>query len=514
MNLLKAMSAVSGMTLVSRITGLAREVLIAAWFGAGLQMDAFNVAFRAPNMLRRLFAEGAFSQAFVPVLAELRARQTPEEMGAFVCRVGTLMAAVLLPVIALVVIFPEPLVRLLAAGFYAIPEKARITEDLTRITFGYIGWISLVALMGAVLNVEKRFGVAAFAPVLLNAAMIGAAWALRDRFAVPVTALAIGVIAGGAAQFLLLMWALRKAHFQFIWDTSWRDPNVGRVLKLMVPALFGVSAAQISLLINTQIASTMPTGTVSWLSFADRLMEFPTALLGVAAGTIILPSLVKHHADADTAGYSQLLDWGLRVTVLLALPAALALGLLATPLVATLFHHGRFSGADVMATQAAVMAYGVGLTGLIAVKVLAPAFYARQEIGVVVRCSLASLIFTQACNALFIAGMGMAGHVALALSVGLGACANAILLYAMLRRRAVYEPQPGWGLFTLRVLAALAAMGLVLWLLRGENQTWLAVEKLTRVAWLSGLILVGTLVYFGALAACGWRPRQFFRRES
>ena len=325
------------------------------------------------------------------------------------------------------------------------PKRPGLTENLTRITFGYIGWISLVALMAAVLNVEKRFGVAAFAPVLLNVAMIGAAWALRDRFVVPVTALAIGVIVGGVAQFLLLVWALRRVEFHFIWDTSWRDPNVRRVLKLMVPALFGVSAAQISLLINTQIASTMPTGTVSWLSYADRLMEFPTALLGVAAGTIILPSLVRHHADADTAAYSQLLDWGLRVTVLLALPAALALGVLATPLVATLFHHGRFSGTDVAATQAAVMAYGVGLLGLIVVKILAPAFYARQEISVAVKCSLASLVFTQLCNAIFILGLHMAGHVALALSVGLGACANAALLYFDVAAPRNLSPRAGLG---------------------------------------------------------------------
>ncbi|MEP7083176.1 MAG: murein biosynthesis integral membrane protein MurJ [Betaproteobacteria bacterium] len=513
MNLLRAMSAVSGMTLASRVAGLAREVLAATWFGAGLQMDAFNVAFRAPNMLRRLFAEGAFSQAFVPVLAEMRARQTAEESGAFVSRVATLMACVLLIIVALVVAFPEPLVRLLASGFYANPEKARITEQLTRITFGYIGLVSLVALMGAVLNVERRFSIAAFAPVLLNVSMIAAAWGLRDRFAVPVTALAVGVIAGGVAQFALLVWGLRRAHFHFTWDVSWRDPNVRRVLRLMVPALFGVSAAQISLLINTQIASTMPTGTVSWLSYADRLMEFPAALLGVAAGTIILPSLVRHHADADTAAYSQLLDWGLRITVLLALPAALALGLLATPLVATLFHHGRFSAADVVATQSAVIAYGVGLVGLVVVKILAPAFYARQEIGIVVRCSLASLVFTQLCNALFILGLGMAGHVALALSVGLGACANALLLFGVLRKRSIYRPQPGWGGFTLRVLAAAAAMGVVLWLLRGQDRSWLYVESLTRIAWLAALTLVGLLVYFGALSALGWRPRAFFRRE-
>src|SRR5512144_517792 len=342
MNLVKALSAVSGLTLASRITGLAREIVAAAWFGAGLQMDAFNVAFRAPNMLRGLFAEGAFSQAFVPVLAEFRARHSVDQSRVFVSRVATLMAAILIPLVALVVVWPEPLVRLLAAGFYALPEKARLTEDLTRITFGYIGWIALVALMGAVLNVEKRFSAAAFAPVMLNVSMIGAAWALQDRLPIPVTALAWGVLVGGVVQFALLFVAMRRAGFSFVWDVSWRDPDVRHVLKLMVPALFGVSAAQISLLINTQIASTMQTGPVSWLSYADRLMEFPTALLGVAAGTIILPSLVRHHAEANAAGYAELLDWGLRFTILLALPAALALGLLATPIVATVFYHGKF----------------------------------------------------------------------------------------------------------------------------------------------------------------------------
>ena len=514
MNLLKAMSAVSGMTLASRITGLAREVLAATWFGAGLQMDAFNVAFRAPNMLRRLFAEGAFSQAFVPVLADLRARQTPEQCGIFVGRVATLMAAVLLVVIAVIVAFPEPLVRLLAAGFYATPEKAALTETLTRITFGYIGWISLVALMGAVLNVERRFSAAAFAPVLLNVAMIGAAWMFRDRLAVPVTALALGVFAGGAAQFALLVVALRRSGFHFRFGLGWRDPDVRRVLKLMVPALVGVSGAQLSLLLNTQIASLMPTGTVSWLSYADRLMEFPIALLGVAAGTIILPSLVKHHASGDVGRYGELLDWGLRLTVLLALPAALALGLLATPLVATLFHHGRFMAADVIATQAAVTAYGVGLIGLVSVKILAPAFYARQEIGVAVRCSLASLVFTQLCNALFIVVLKVPGHVALALSVGLGACANALLLYRALRTRAIYVPQKGWGVFLLRVLGASATMGLVLWLLRGDSALWLRLDTLVRAAWLLGLTLAGALSYLGMLLAFGLRPRELLRRET
>ena len=513
MNLVKAFTAVSGLTLASRVTGLVREILAATWFGAGLHMDAFNVAFRAPNMLRRLFAEGAFSQAFVPVLAELRARQSLDESRAFVSRILTLMAVTLGAVVVLVVIWPEPLVRLLAAGFYAMPEKARLTEDLTRITFGYIGWISLVALLGAVLNVEKRFSAAAFAPVLLNVAMIGSAWLLRDEFAIPVTALAAGVIAGGVAQLVLMWVAARRAGFRFTWDFRWRDPNVARVLKLMVPALLGVSAAQISLLINTQIASTMPTGTVSWLSYADRLMEFPTALLGVAAGTIILPSLVKHHADADPAAYGELLDWGLRLTVLLALPAALALGLLATPIVATVFHHGKFAASDVAATQAAVIAYSVGLPGLIIVKILAPAFYARQQIATAVRCSIASLVATQLFNAVLIAGLGLPGHVALALSVGLGACVNAVLLFAILIRRRYYVPQPGWLRFLATVLLGALAMGVVLWLLKGADRSWVHLNNLTRVAWLLGLTLVGALTYFGVLGIAGWRPRDVLRTE-
>jgi putative peptidoglycan lipid II flippase len=514
MNLVKAFTAVSGLTLASRVTGLAREILTATWFGAGLQMDAFNVAFRAPNMLRRLFAEGAFSQAFVPVLAGLRARQTIDESRAFVSRVATLMAVALLVVIALVVIWPAPLVRLLAAGFYALPEKARLTEDLTRITFGYIGWISLVALMGAVLNVEKRFSAAAFAPVLLNIAMIGCAWLLQDRYVVPVTALAVGVIAGGVAQFAMMWIALRRAGFRFAWDFHWRDPDVGRVLRLMVPALIGVSAAQISLLINTQIASTMPTGTVSWLSYADRLMEFPTALLGVAAGTIILPSLVKHHADANSAAYIGLLDWGLRLTVVLALPAALALGLLATPVVATVFHHGKFTAADVAATAGAVVAYSVGLIGLIVVKILAPAFYARGEIGIAVRCSIASLVATQISNGILILGLRLPGQVALALSVGLGACVNAALLYTILLRRRYYAPQRGWLKFLARVVIGSAAMGIVLWLLKGADTSWVHLNNLTRIAWLLGLTLVGAITYFGILAIAGLRPREFLRREA
>jgi putative peptidoglycan lipid II flippase len=257
----------------------------------------------------------------------------------------------------------------------------------------------------------------------------------------------------------------------------------------------------------------MQTGTVSWLSYADRLMEFPTALLGVAAGTIILPSLARHHADADAAAYSALLDWGLRVTFLFALPAALAMGILALPVVATLFHHGAFGAADVIATRGAVVAYSVGLLGLIVVKVLAPAFYARQQIALAVRCSIASLVATQLLNVVLIGGFGVAGHVALALSVGLGACVNAALLYALLVRRKWFAAQPGWPAFLARIAAGLIAMGVVVWLLAGQDATWLRVSNLTRVAWLLSLALAGALTYFGVLLLTGMRLRELMRRE-
>ncbi len=360
MKLLRALSTVSGMTLLSRITGLARESLKAAAFGAGLQMDAFEAAFRLPNILRRLFAEGAFSQAFVPVFAEYRRQRGDAETKALVGRVGTLLALVLLIVSVIGILAAPWLVYLLASGFKDTPGKVDLTAQMIRIVFPYIFFVSLVSLAGGVLNVYRRFAIPAFTPVLLNLGIIGAAIFLAPYCDPPITALAWGVLIGGVAQLVLQIRPLIAIGMFPRPRFDWRDEGVRRVLLAMGPAVIGVSAAQISALINTQLAAMLGNGRISWITYADRLMEFPSALLGVALGTVLLPSLAKHHADENPAEYSSLLDWGLRLAFLLALPAAVALWVLATPMIATLYQYGKFTVNDVMQTRDALLGYSVG----------------------------------------------------------------------------------------------------------------------------------------------------------
>src|SRR5882672_578301 len=380
MNLLKALATISSMTLVSRILGFARDAVIARAFGAGLYADAFFVAFRLPNLLRRLFAEGAFSQAFVPILGEYRNTRTPDETRTLVEHVATLLALALIVVSALGVVAAPWIIYFTAPGFAASPDKFQVTVELLRITFPYILFISLTSLAGGILNTWSRFSVPAFTPTLLNVAFIVFALWLALYFDPPVKALAWAVFAGGALQLAFQLPFLARIGMLPRFRLELRDPGVWRVLKLMGPAVFGVSIGQISLLINTIFASFLVTGSVSWLYYADRLMEFPTGLLGVALGTILLPSLSKYHADANQAEYAKLLDWGLRLTVLLAVPSAAALAVLALPLVTALFHYGRFTSEDAWMTREALTAYSIGLVGMILVKILAPGFYARQDI--------------------------------------------------------------------------------------------------------------------------------------
>ena len=342
------------MTLLSRVTGLARESMKAAFFGAGVQMDAFEAAFRLPNILRRMFAEGAFSQAFVPILAEYHRQRGEDATRELVGRVGTLLAVVLLGVTALGVLAAPWLVYLLASGFAATPGKVELTAQMIRIVFPYILFVSLVSLAGGVLNVYRRFAIPAFTPVLLNLSIIGAAIFLSRYVDPPIVALAWGVFIGGVAQLAFQIVPLVRLGMLPRIDFHWRDEGVRRVLLLMGPAIIGVSAAQISALINTQLAALLGDGRISWITYADRLMEFPSALLGVALGTVLLPTLAKHHSDADHAGYSSLLDWGLRLAFLLALPAAFALWLLAVPLISTLYQYGKFTVNDVLQTRSAL----------------------------------------------------------------------------------------------------------------------------------------------------------------
>ena len=407
------------MTLVSRITGLVRESLKASVFGAGTQMDAFEAAFRLPNILRRMFAEGAFSQAFVPILAEYHRQKGKDATRDLVGRVGSLLALVLLGVTVAGVLAAPWLVYVLASGFARTPGKVELTADLIRIMFPYILFVSLVSLAGGVLNVYRRFAIPAFTPVLLNVSIIGATIFLARYFDPPIKALAWGVFIGGIAQLALQIRPLLRLGMLPRPRIDWRDEGVRRVLRAMGPALIGVSAAQISALFNTQLAALLGDGRISWITYADRLMEFPTALLGVALGTILLPSLAKHHSDADHEQYSALLDWGLRLAFVLALPAALALGLLAVPLIATLYQYGKFSINDVWQTRSALLGYSAGLLGLILVKILAPGFFARQNLRTPVKIAFLTVFITQVVA---MSLMGTMGHAGLTLATSVGAC--------------------------------------------------------------------------------------------
>jgi len=509
MNLLRALVTVSGLTLVSRVLGFARDFFIARAFGAGAATDAFFVAFRLPNLLRRLFAEGAFSQAFVPVLAAEKNKSSPEEVRGIIDRTATLLFLALV-VTALAGMAIAPIVVYISApGFASDPAKFDLTVTMLRITFPYIAFISLVALAAGVLNTWNRFSVPAFTPTLLNVAFIVGALFFAEHFDPPVMVLAWAVFAGGVLQLAFQVPFLLRMGLLPRWRLDLKHPTVRRILTLMAPAAFGVSISQISLLINTIFASFLVTGSVSWLYYADRLMEFPSGMLGVALGTIILPSLSKYHADAKHDEYARLLDWGLRVTVLLAAPSAVALAVLALPLIAALFHYGRFSAEDAWMTRQALMAYSVGLVGIILVKILAPGFYARQNITTPVKIGIFTLVVTQLMNLAFILPLKHAG---LALAIALGACLNAALLYRGLRQNGIYQPQPGWPVFLLKVATAVALMAAALFFAMGHANWWLSASWQLKLPAVFGLVALGVAVYGAALFVLGFRPRDFSRR--
>jgi len=498
------------MTFISRILGFIRDMIIARIFGAGIATDAFFVAFRIPNLLRRLFAEGAFSQAFVPILAEYKNTRTEEETRDLIDHISTLLTITLFVVTLIGVVASPWIIYASAPGFLENPEKFALTVDLLRITFPYILFISLVALAGGILNTYGKFNVPAITPAFLNLSFIACALWLTPYMEPPVLALAWAVFIGGILQlafqvpFLIRLERLPRIRFNVKESGAWR------VIKLMGPAVFGVSVSQISLLINTIFASLLVTGSVSWLYYADRLMEFPAGLLGVALGTILLPSLARHYSNNSNEEYSRLLDWGLRMTMILTLPAALALGLLSTPLIATLFHHGAFTDHDVWMTREALTAYSIGLIGLILVKVLAPGFYARQNIKTPVKIAIITLIATQLMNLAFIFPFQHAG---LALAIGLGACLNAGLLYYQLRKQNIYQPQAGWLVFFLKISVALIVMGGVLWFAVGDHASWLVGSTLERVAKLSWIVCLGAVSYFAALWILGFRLKDFAKQQ-
>ncbi|WCG81528.1 murein biosynthesis integral membrane protein MurJ [Pectobacterium sp. A5351] len=510
MNLLKSLAAVSSMTMLSRILGFVRDAIVARIFGAGMATDAFFVAFKLPNLLRRIFAEGAFSQAFVPILAEYKSQQGDEATRTFLAYVSGMLTLILALVTVAGMVAAPWVIMVTAPGFAVTPERFELTSDLLRVTFPYILLISLTSMVGSVLNTWNRFSVPAFAPTLLNVSMIGFSLFAAPYFNPPVMALAWAVLVGGLLQLGYQLPHLKKIGMLVLPRLKWREPSVWRVMKLMGPAVLGVSVSQISLIINTIFASFLSEGAVSWMYYADRLMEFPSGVLGVALGTILLPSLAKSFASGNHDEYSRLMDWGLRLCFLLALPSAVALGILAKPLTVSLFQYGKFSAFDALMTQRALIAYSVGLMGLIVVKVLVPGFYSRQDIKTPVKIAIVTLILTQVMNLIFI---GPLQHAGLALSIGLASCLNAGLLYWQLRKQDIFQPQPGWRRFLVRLLVAVIVMSLVLLGMLWWMPAWDDGNMTMRILRLLLVVVAGAGSYFATLALLGFRPRDFARRS-
>jgi len=503
------------LTMVSRVLGLVRDVVIAGVFGSSAATDAFFVAFKIPNFMRRLFAEGAFSQAFVPVLGEYKRLRGHDEVRALVSRTtGTLLLA-LLVLTVLAIGFADLLVLLFAPGFRDDAEQMALAVGMLRITFPYLLFISLVACAQAVLNTYGRFGPPAFAPVLLNLSLIGAAWWLAPQFADPVRALAVGVFVAGVLQLLLMLPFLHRIGMLTLPRWGWRDSGVRRILTLMLPAIFGSSVAQINLLLDTVLASFLLVGSISWLYYSDRLVELPLGVFGVALATVILPRLSGEHAGREPARFCATLDWALRWVVLIALPASTGLALLAGPLIVTLFQYGAFSPGDARAAALSLVTYALGLLGFMLVKVLAPGYFARQDMRTPVRIAVRAVAVNMVLSVLVVVTLHDSGigHAGLALATGVAACVNALLLYRGLRREGVYAPLPGWGRLWLQVLLATLAMALLLVLAVPALGQWLAWGPSLRVAVLMAVVVAAVLVYAAALWLGGLRPAGLRLRE-
>jgi putative peptidoglycan lipid II flippase len=503
---------VGGYTLVSRVLGFLRDLVFAHVFGADANTDAFFVAFKIPNFLRRLFAEGAFATAFVPVLTEYKATRSHEDLKAFVDHMAGTLGLVLLVVSLVGVLAAPALVSLFAFGWVLGEQDAKLAlaSDMLRLTFPYLFFISLTAFAGGILNAHQRFAIPAFTPVLLNLALIGSALWLAPALEVPIVALAWGVLIAGVTQFVFQLPFLGQLRLIPRFRPRFGDAGVRRVMHLMVPALFGVSVTQINLLLDTVLASTLQTGSISWLYYSDRLMEFPTGILGVALGTVILPHLSRQRAEADPMAFSRTLDWGLRTALVFGLPAALGLVVLAGPLVATLFLSDVFGPTDVAQSRLSLMAYAFGLLGFILIKVLAPGYYARQDMRTPVRIAVIAMVANMVLNLSLIWSLAHAG---LALATSLAAYLNAGLLLRGLLREGVLKPARGWPVLLLRMLAAAGAMTAVLVLGAPPLAEWLAMDVLGRVGTLALWIGVGALVYFAVLFAAGARPRDLIGRR-
>jgi putative peptidoglycan lipid II flippase len=501
-SLVKSTSVVISMTLISRVFGFVRDMVTASIFGAGAQFDAFSVAFKIPNFMRRLFAEGSFSQAFVPVLSEYQKKKSHEEVARFVNAMSGTLGIVLFAVTILGVIAAPLIIRLFAPGFPVQGERFDLAVTMLRITFPYLMLISLTAFSGAILNTFSRFWVAAFTPVVLNISMITAAVLFAPHLAVPITALAWGVFAAGILQLLFQWPFLRNLNLLPRPRINFKDPGVRRVLKLMVPALFGVSVGQINLLVDTVFASLLVVGSVSWLYYSDRLMEFPLGVFGVAISTVILPNLSRHHADQSQESFSLTIDWAIRAVLLVGIPAAVVLAVMSGPMLSTLFQYGRFDAHAVLMASQSLTAFAVGIAPFMLVKILAAGFYARQDMRTPVKIGVIAML----ANIIFnIALIKPLAHAGIALSTSLAAIINMGCLYYYLRQRGYYAPREGWGLFALRLMIANTLIAVWLWLGAGDLQVWTSQHALWRATHLAFLLSSAVIMYFAALWVTGIR---------
>lgn len=508
--LLRSIATFGSLTLVSRVLGLVRDIVIGTVFGSGAATDAFFVAFKIPNFMRRLFAEGAFSQAFVPVLTEYKETRPEQQVRRLVAETAGALGMVLLLVTALGIVFSPWVVRLFAPGFMDDPDRFDLAVTMLRWTFSYLLFISLTACAGGVLNTYGRFGPPAFAPVLLNLVMIAAALWGAQYAAQPIVALAVGVFVAGIAQLLMLLPYLARLRMLSWPRVNWSDPGVRRILRLMGPAVFGSSVAQINLLVDTVLASFLITGSVSWLYFSDRLVEFPLGVFGVALGTVILPRLASEHATANPAQFARTLDWALRWVLLISVPATVGLVMLALPMLATLFLHGAFKQQDVLAASMSLSTYGLGLAGFMLVRVLAPGYFARQDTRTPVRFAVISMVVNMVLSVIVVMALRHTGvgHAALALVTAIAATVNAAMLFTGLRRLGVYRPEAGWSRLARQVGVATLLMGLALYWPATQTELWLNGGLWLRAGALCATILIGVAVYFGSLTVQGVRWRS------
>lgn len=504
--LVRSTSTVAVFTLLSRIMGFMRDIILANIFGAGGLFDAFVVAFRLPNFLRRLFGEGAFAQAFVPILAEQRTKESHESVQLFVDHVAGTLTFIVSMVVVIAEIIAPILIIIFAPGFLHDPARFHVAEHMIRIMFPYLLLIVLTAFAGAILNTYGIFAAPAFTPVLLNIALIGVALLWAPYVAEPIYVLAWGVMLGGLAQLFIQIPFLKRVHLMPRFKLGFRDPGVLRVMKRMAPALFGVSVAQISLLVDNVFASFLPRGSISWLYYSDRLIYFPLGIIGVALATVVMPFLSKNHAEKDEKIFSDTLDWALRCTLFIGMPAAVGLFILSGPILSTLIHYGKFNGRDVIMTAKSLSAFAVGLPAFMLIKILASAFYSRQNIRTPVKVAAIALIANLILNAMLIFPLKHAG---LALATSLSSILNAGVLWKILIKENIFNPSKKWTKTIAQLVISNGAMGLLIYFLAGRLTPWLTWSATARILHLVLIIFAGVFCYFILLGVMGVRLRHF-----